>query len=157
MEVPFQQPDWHLGYIFTITPEESNTPISPYIYGSNMEKEINSSINLYRMGGNRWSTFNWENNASNGGRDNGHWNGLHLCELQNCNSTEENSPGSVLRKGIQRAFSAGATPIVSIPIGDVVAADTFSEVTENATTDMTPWKYNRPEKTKLEKVFLLIF
>lgn len=49
-------------------------PISPYIYGMNFNDEVTnapSGLTLNRYGGNRWTAYNWENNASNAGSD---WN-----------------------------------------------------------------------------------
>lgn len=133
---------------FVISPDQNRTAISPYIYGTNTEKEVNSSVSLYRMGGNRWTTFNWENNSSNGGKDNGHKNGLRLCDLQNCTSSDEGQFGSALRLGVKRAFDAGATPLVTIPIADYVAADSTSTASQNASSEMAPWKYNRAKNPK---------
>src|SRR4051812_28520121 len=51
-------------------------PISRFIYGMNFAEsaelwgtEIPRGITLNRMGGNRLSAYNWENNASNCGND----------------------------------------------------------------------------------------
>jgi len=48
--------------------------ISPYIYGLNVNgiSGAPSHLTLDRMGGNRWTAYNWENNASCGGRALGH-------------------------------------------------------------------------------------
>ena len=48
------------------------TPISPYIYGLNSYTGTTSpprNLTLDRMGGNRWTAYNWETNASNAGSD----------------------------------------------------------------------------------------
>ena len=44
-------------------------PISPYVYGINSQKDDNSGVTVRRMGGNRQTGYNWENNASNAGSD----------------------------------------------------------------------------------------
>ncbi|MFC0213439.1 glycoside hydrolase family 44 protein [Paenibacillus chartarius] len=54
---------------FTIDPSAERAPISPYIYGTNDELTGTENWTSRRMGGNRLSTFNWENNASNAGAD----------------------------------------------------------------------------------------
>lgn len=47
-------------------------PISPWIYGINSYQSIADpprNLSLNRTGGNRWTAYNWENNASNAGSD----------------------------------------------------------------------------------------
>lgn len=59
--------------IVTIDPTQSKS-ISPYIYGINFNDGVTDSpsgITFDRYGGNRWTAYNWENNASNAGSD---WN-----------------------------------------------------------------------------------
>ena len=46
--------------------------ISPWIYGINAYQSISNAprnLTLNRTGGNRWTAYNWENNASNAGSD----------------------------------------------------------------------------------------
>ena len=51
------------------TTTSANHAISPLIYGSNSDQGLatNRQTNL-RLGGNRWTAYNWENNASNAGQ-----------------------------------------------------------------------------------------
>lgn len=128
---------------FKVDPNKDNLAISPYIYGTNTEKEVHSGIKMYRMGGNRWSTFNWETNDSNSGADNDYNNGKWLCVLQSCAAQNMSKAGEVLKLGVRRAFDAAATPLVTIPIGDYVAGDSSSHVTQNAVLNLTPWKQNK--------------
>ena len=53
---------------FTVDPTQNNSPISPYIYGSN-SAITNVANTYYRCGGNRLSAYNWETNWSNAGSD----------------------------------------------------------------------------------------
>lgn len=129
--------------LFSIDPTKDQQSISPYIYGTNMESEVRSGVKMYRMGGNRWTTYNWENNASNSGNDNDHTNGNWLCVLQSCSAQNANKPGEAIRLGVQRAFVAGAVPLVTIPIGDYLAADKTTRVTQNASVNPAPWKNNK--------------
>lgn len=49
-------------------------PISPWIYGINDYQDRDEpprNLTLNRSGGNRWTAYNWENNASNAGSDRG--------------------------------------------------------------------------------------
>jgi hypothetical protein len=52
-----------------VDPSAERAPISPYIYGTNDDLTGTENWTARRMGGNRLSTYNWENNASNAGKD----------------------------------------------------------------------------------------
>lgn len=53
-----------------VTPSEQIKKISPYIYGVNTGVDLNAvSAKSIRLGGNRMSAYNWENNMSNAGSD----------------------------------------------------------------------------------------
>lgn len=98
----------------------SSTPgqaISPLIYGINSGDiaSLGSGFTFARQGGNRYSAFNWENNASNAGSDYEYENDSYL-------STSD-VPGLVPKSFIQASIASGATPLVTVPIGDYVAAD----------------------------------
>jgi hypothetical protein len=44
--------------------------ISPWIYGSNQVDDGDThGVSMGRIGGNRWTAYNWETNASNAGSD----------------------------------------------------------------------------------------
>ena len=55
-------------------------PISPFVYGFNGTGAGDSPAGTtwLRLGGNRWTTYNWETNWSNAGSDYGFHNDLHL-------------------------------------------------------------------------------
>src|SRR5437870_1422069 len=57
----------------TVTIDPTKTkPISPYIYGINFYSGNTGApplLTLDRAGGNRWTAYNWETNASNAGSD----------------------------------------------------------------------------------------
>ena len=55
----------------TINPAQTK-PISPYIYGINFYSGVTGAppqLTFDRAGGNRWTAYNWETNASNAGSD----------------------------------------------------------------------------------------
>lgn len=63
----------------TVTPSEHIRKISPYIYGVNTGVDLNSvSAKSIRLGGNRMSAYNWENNMSNAGSDYYHSSDMYL-------------------------------------------------------------------------------
>ena len=59
-----------LATLFAIDPLQDVHPISRFIYGVNESLDGNYSAGTAtRLGGNRWTAYNWENNASNAGSD----------------------------------------------------------------------------------------
>lgn len=97
--------------------QRDRKPISPYIYGTNQPDWQGKSRNLtlMRLGGNRWTAYNWENNASNAGSDYFHQNDGYL--------GGGDTPGEAVRSHVQKAHQAGASAIVTIPIVGYVSAD----------------------------------
>lgn len=53
-----------------VYPDEEHKSISPYIYGVNSGVDMSKvTAGSFRLGGNRMSSYNWENNMSNAGSD----------------------------------------------------------------------------------------
>ncbi len=58
------------GVAVTVSTEEENRPISPYIYGTNNnDDELRLNMASRRLGGNRLTGYNWETNYSHAGTD----------------------------------------------------------------------------------------
>jgi hypothetical protein len=56
--------------VINVSPGETVHPVSPYIYGVNIGVDLPSvSAKSLRLGGNRLTAYNWENNLSNAGSD----------------------------------------------------------------------------------------
>jgi hypothetical protein len=98
-------------------------PISPYVYGVNgfgdppdpTTPEWPRGVTLSRFGGNRLTAYNWENNASNAGRDYNYFNDDYL--------GGGNKPGEAVRARVARAAAKGAGMIVTVPMIGYVARD----------------------------------
>jgi Glycoside hydrolase family 44 len=92
-------------------------PISPYIYGTNSDSWTGQAahLTLGRAGGNRWTAYNWETNASNAGSDWYFHNDGYL--------GGGNTVGEAVRSRVQAAHDADASMIVTVPIAGHVAAD----------------------------------
>ena len=94
-------------------------PISPLIYGVNGDARACQNANLRpglcRLGGNRWTAYNWENNASNAGVD--------YCSQNDGYVDASSSPAKPVVDAIAAAASNGAATLVTVPILDYVAAD----------------------------------
>ncbi len=96
-------------------------PISPYVYGINPPSTaanwggLGNGFSLGRMGGNRLTAYNWENNASNAGSD---------YEYENDGLMgATNESGWAQRTFIQGVIGNNATPLVTIPMAGYVSAD----------------------------------
>ncbi len=103
---------------FTIdaAPNATKHPISPYIYGTNGDRGLaTNKQTVVRLGGNRWTAYNWENNASNAGSD---W-----CFQNDGLLSASNTPAEAVRPDIVEAKAAGAAVLITVPIVDHVAAD----------------------------------
>jgi hypothetical protein len=113
-------------------------PISPYIYGINFASKIEglpTGLTLDRSGGNRWTAYNWETNASNAGSD---------YRFQNDNSLGSDSkPGEGVSSLITEDQKKGMASLVTFQMQGLVAGDTGGPV---AVT-------NPPDRTRFKKVF----
>ena len=90
--------------------------VSPWIYGMNTLRDpALDRQGLVRMGGNRFTAWNWENNASNAGNDlnfqsDGYLGGGDV-------------PGGAVAQTLGTALPAGLAAVVTVPMVDDVAAD----------------------------------
>src|SRR5207245_6082678 len=91
--------------------------ISPWIYGTNSSAWSGraAALTLGRAGGNRWTAYNWENNASNAGTDYLNQNDDFL--------GGGDTPGEAVRAPIAAAFAAGKSFVQTVPMAGYVAAD----------------------------------
>ncbi len=112
----------------TITVDATNThTISPWIYGMNFYQNSAASIRnltINRMGGNRWTAYNWENNASNSGSDWGPYsNDSHL--------GGGDTPAEAVRGVIGTDRTRGNASIFTVQMQGYVSADKSGLVTLN--------------------------
>jgi autotransporter-associated beta strand protein len=101
---------------FSIDTQQAVNPISRYIYGVNQSISGGfSSATFTRLGGNRWTAYNWETNASNAGSD---WH------FQNDDYLGGgNTPGGAISPTIQNASDNNAGVLITIPTAGYVSAD----------------------------------
>lgn len=127
---------------FTIQADADVHPISPLIYGWNGADAIASDgQTVIRAGGNRWTAYNWENNASNAGSDYMFQNDSYL--------DTSTSPGHALVSTLDPAKAHGIAALITVPIVDYVSADTSpGGDVRNSGADylMTRFKQNKPTK-----------
>ncbi|MGE5702737.1 MAG: glycoside hydrolase family 44 protein, partial [Clostridia bacterium] len=125
---------------FTIDTSAEREEISPYIYGANEDLSGTENLTARRMGGNRMSTYNWENNASNAGKDYGfrsdHYVPWYYGEVPWGGNFWE--PGVGVSGFHQKSLQKGAYSLVTVPTAGYVAADVDGPLYE--TPPSSRWK-----------------
>jgi len=133
------------GIRITVDPSTTRS-ISPYIYGLNYMAMIGSEnaphvpqrLTLDRVGGNRWTVYNWENNASNAGID---W---HFTSDGFLGGGE--TPAEAVRLFVEAARNRGQASIITVPIQGYVAADKAGPVDPSGGDLATRFKQVIPKK-----------
>jgi hypothetical protein len=120
----------------TISVTPTNThPISPYIYGINSAAGtagLPPALTIDRAGGNRWTAYNWETNASNAGSD-------YLYENDNYLSGSA-TPAEAVRSFIAGDQARGMASIITVQLQGLVSGDESGPVSTAAAPDMTRFK-----------------
>lgn len=134
--------------VITINPAATQ-PISPWIYGTNFYQTTASylhNLTLNRQGGNRWTAYNWENNASNAGNDWFYHNDGYL--------SDSPVPGEAVRPLIAADRARGNASLFTVPMLGHVSADKngddVTQVTPLSTRLATRFKqlvYRKPIDT----------
>jgi Glycoside hydrolase family 44/Dockerin type I domain/PEP-CTERM motif len=102
---------------FTLNSSQDVKSISPWIYGMNFfaGSSLTNPVTLDRLGGNRWSAYNWETNDSNAGKDYKYENDNFL--------TSSSIPGAAVRPSLQDAAANNRGLVVTVPVAGYVSAD----------------------------------
>jgi hypothetical protein len=138
-----QVPEPGAGQInYVVDPSQNRVAVSPYIYGTNEIAKVDSKVRepnlkLIRYGGNRWTAYNWENNASNAGTDYGP-------NSSDSYLSDSNVQGDAVKSRVDDAFALSAAAMVTIPIVDYVSADKNGIVSSVATDANVRWVRNFP-------------
>lgn len=119
----------------------SAKPISPYIYGMNFfaGSSLTNPVSLDRLGGNRWTGYNWETNASNAGRDWYYQNDTYM-------GRPTDPPGYAVLGSLSAAAANDRALVVTVPISGYVAGDTNGPITRAQALDHSRFKEIVPNK-----------
>src|SRR6185503_13164335 len=114
--------------------------ISPLIYGVNQDFSTVDRLPARRLGGNRTTGYNWENNASNAGSDFQHFSDAFMCSNSGipsniCNST----PGVVYTKFHDQSIAQGAYSLLTLQMAGYVSKDKNGPVAESETAPSSRW------------------
>ena len=109
--------------IVSLDPATTRT-ISPYIYGINFNDGVTDTpagVTFNRYGGNRWTAYNWENNASNAGSDYGPYsNDAYI--------SSSTVPAEGVRAVIAKDESRNQASLVTLQLQGYVSADESGNV-----------------------------
>jgi fibronectin type 3 domain-containing protein len=109
--------------------------ISPYIYGINFYNGVSGApplLTFDRAGGNRWTAYNWETNASNAGSDFFYQNDSYL--------SSSNVPAEAARGFIAADQAKGVASLVTFQLQGLVSADENGPVSVTNPPDLTRFK-----------------
>jgi hypothetical protein len=116
----------------TINPAQTHA-ISPYIYGINdAVTGAPTDLTFARRGGNRWTAYNWETNASNAGSD-------YLYQNDNYLSSSA-TPAEAVRGFIATNQASGMASLVTVQMQGLVAGDESGAVSTSNPPDLTRFK-----------------
>ena len=122
----------------TIDTSKERKAISPYIYGVNAElMEQDVSCKAVRAGGNRYTAYNWETNASNAGAD---WKNISDGYfMQSVPAEMKDKPGCAALKLNEVCAQKGAYPLMTLELAGYVAGDMDGEVTKEQKAPSDRW------------------
>jgi hypothetical protein len=125
---------------FSVDTTTDAHPISPLIYGWNGADAIaDDGQTVVRAGGNRWTAYNWETNASNAGADYMFQNDAYL--------SSSTVPGAAVKSTLDPVKAHGIAALITVPIVDYVSGDESpAGDVRNSGTDylQTRFKQNKP-------------
>jgi hypothetical protein len=127
-----------LAVTYTIDSQQNRSPISPLIYGTNFDHVTADNLTVRRMGGNRLTGYNWENNFSNAGSDWYHHSDEYMSSY--IPSSQRQTPGKVMTDFIDRDIAAGRQSVITLPMAGYVAADKNGTVAEADAAPSARWK-----------------
>jgi hypothetical protein len=124
-----------------IYPEIDTLSISPFIYGSNgQSNDRDENIAARRIGGNRLTGYNWENNASNAGTDYINESDDYLTYIAGISVADELKPGIVITAFHDTSLAMNCYSLVTLQAAGYVAADINGPVSQAETAPSARWK-----------------
>lgn len=127
--------------VITIDPTKTK-PISPYIYGINFYSGVTGApplLTFDRAGGNRWTAYNWETNASNAGSD-------YLYENDNYLSSST-VPAEAVRSFVAGDQATNTASLITVQLQGLVAGDENGSVSVANPPDLTRFKQGVAKKS----------
>jgi fibronectin type 3 domain-containing protein len=130
----------------TIDPTKTK-PISLYIYGIHFYNGVSSApalLTFDRAGGNRWTAYNWETNASNAGSDYIYDNDNYL--------SSSNVPAEAVRGFVTGDQAKNTASLITVQLQGLVSADENGSVSVTNPPDLTRFKQVVDKKSTVSSV-----
>jgi len=127
------------GVNIIIDPSKENAKISKYIYGTNQPLEGGENFTAWRLGGNRMTGYNWENNASNAGNDWQHSSDNYMTNSFAIPESQSNDPAKTIIFFHEKSLSMNAYSLITLQMAGYVAKDKNGTVTEQETAPSARW------------------
>ena len=126
---------------FSINTSLDTAHISPFIYGANaLTVDRDVRITARRLGGNRMTGYNWENNASNAGLDYIHESDDYMTWIFGIPLASENIPGITLTAFHDTSRAQGCYTLLTLPAAGYVARDKDGTVSAGQTAPSYRWR-----------------
>jgi len=124
-----------------IYPEIDTHAISPYIYGSNgQSNDRDENITARRIGGNRLTGYNWENNASNAGTDYYNESDNFMTWASGITGADALKPGIVITAFHDTSVAMNCYSLVTLQAAGYVSADISGIIDITETAPSKRWK-----------------
>ncbi|HXC03156.1 MAG TPA: glycoside hydrolase family 44 protein [Bacteroidia bacterium] len=124
------QADAQISAAFTINTQLERHTISPYIYGSNGQSmDRPENITARRLGGNRLTGYNWEDNFSHAGTDYINSNDNYLPWSLQLPASQYLVPNAVLKAFHDTSLSMQCYTLLTLPMAGYVSRDGNGSVT----------------------------
>ncbi len=122
----------------TVDTSKDRKPVSPYIYGTNAGlMNSDTLMRSVRAGGNRYTAYNWENNASNAGSD---WkNSSDGYFPQRVSEEIRDKPGCVALELADVCARKDAYSLMTLQLAGYAAADMKGSVKEDEAAPSGRW------------------
>lgn len=132
-----------INYIFaieiTINTEKEKFAISPYVYGINQDIAPDVKITARRLGGNRMTGYNWENNASNAGSDWQHYSDNYMMDWLNEPGINNDEAGKLITVFHERSLSKNAYSLITLQLAGYVSKDKNGPVSQQEAAPSNRW------------------
>lgn len=113
-----------LSATFTINTNKDRQAISPYVYSTNGQSlDRPDNIAGRRLGGNRMTSYNWENNFSNGGADYINDNDNYMPYALNLPNADYLIPNIVLAAFHDTSLAMNCNSLITLPMCGYVSRD----------------------------------
>ena len=116
------------GLDVVVDTSKERSAISPYIYGTNQDLAGDLKITARRLGGNRMTGYNWENNASNAGSDYQQASDNYMVDNTGMEGPADRTAG-VIEAFHDKSITLKAYSLVTVQLAGYVAKDKSGPIT----------------------------